>query len=123
MPRLNPAVGSAVSVLMRGCSVFLVLVTLELSAFCGQSGSPATAANNAGAALPKPALNPPVGTWRYKESDSLARLNNHSTFSITIKDDGSVWTVTSAWQFPEGPVTDVSTLEKGTLILRKELFE
>ena len=71
---------------------------------------------------PKPSVVPTAGTWRYKETDSLPKLNNHSTFSITIKDDGAVWTITTAWKFPEGPVTDVSTLEKGTLILRKEAF-
>src|SRR5215831_4667807 len=75
------------------------------------------------AAMPKPSVDLTAGTWRYKETDSLPKLNDHSTFSITIKDDGAVWTVTTAWKFPEGPVTDVSSLEKGTLILRKELFD
>lgn len=64
-----------------------------------------------------------MGTWRYKETENFSRLNNHSTFSITIKDAGAFWTVITAWEFPEGPVTDVSTLEKGTLILRKESFK
>jgi hypothetical protein len=45
-----------------------------------------------------------------------------STYSITIKDDGDVWTVTTAAEFPEGPVTDVSTLKKATLILQRESF-
>jgi hypothetical protein len=45
-----------------------------------------------------------------------------STYSITIKDDGDAWTVTTASEFPDGPVTDISTLEKGALILRRESF-
>lgn len=76
--------------------------------------------------LPKPAVAPPTGTWKYTTRDDVPDnpnlLNDHSIFSVTIKDDGSSWTVSSAWEFPEGPVTDVLTLEKGTLALRKEAF-
>ena len=78
-------------------------------------------------ALPRPTLNPATGTWKYKETWVLPtgqyRGTYGSTSSVTVKDDGSVWTVTTAIEFSEGPVTDVSTLEKGTLILRKELFK
>jgi hypothetical protein len=74
--------------------------------------------------LPRPAVDLTVGTWKYKET-FVAPIGgtDHSTYSITIKDDGGVWTVTAAMEFSEGPVTDVSTLEKGTLILRKESFK
>jgi hypothetical protein len=86
---------------------------------------PKTASNNVG--VPKPAVGPTAGTWKYRETDVLPRTvkhhNDHSTFTITIKDDGGVWTITTAMKFPDGPVTDVSTLEKGTLILRKESFK
>src|ERR1700751_240473 len=68
------------------------------------------------AGTPRPSMGLTTGTWRYQETDSLPKLNNHSTFSITIKDSGTVWTVPTTWKFPEGQVADVSTLEKGTLI-------
>ena len=117
MRRLNPATGAFVLFLMKGIVGLLVLATVPLSLSVVQTGSPATPAN-----LPKPAVHPTVGTWKYQETEDFSRLNNHSTFSIAIQDDGSVWTVVSSWEFPEGAVTDVSTLEKGTLILRKESF-
>ena len=44
------------------------------------------------------------------------------TYSVTIKDGGTVWTVTTHWDFAEGPVDDVVTLDKDALILRKEVF-
>src|SRR5262252_1680578 len=33
------------------------------------------------------------------------------------------WYRSLCWKFPEGPVIDVSSLDEGTLILRKELFD
>jgi hypothetical protein len=72
---------------------------------------------------PRPAVNPAAGTWKYKDTDVVRdNLTLHSTYSVTVKDDGGVWTVTTAMEFPEGLVTGVSTLEKGTLLLRKESF-
>ena len=73
------------------------------------------------AALPKPAVGLTAGTWKYKDTDVVRDdLTLHSTYSLTVKDNGGAWTVTTLIEFPEGPVTNVSTLEKGTLILRKE---
>lgn len=71
------------------------------------------------ARAPKPSVAPTVGTWKYKGMYGAYAW----TGSTTIKDDGNVWTVTSESVFPDGPVTEVSTLEKGTLILRKESFK
>jgi hypothetical protein len=68
-------------------------------------------------------MHPTAGTWKYRATDVIPSGTYHSTFSITIKDDGAAWTVNTAMEFPDGPVTDVSTLEKGTLILRRELFK
>jgi Protein of unknown function (DUF3108) len=75
--------------------------------------------------VPKPAVLPAIGTWKYKSAaiDMLQKPNAVGTFSVTTKDDGIAWTVTTAMQFPEGPVTDVLTVEKGTLILQKESFD
>lgn len=77
--------------------------------------------------LPKPAVAPTAGTWKYKGTDVAPADTHHgpllSTYSTTIKNEGDVWTVTIAQEFPDGPVTDISTLEKGTLIVRKESFK
>jgi len=98
-----------------------MIVALQLSCSWAQSVSPATAPNDGG--LPKPVANPTAGTWRYRATDAIPSGTYHSTFSITIKDEGPAWVVDTTMEFPDGPVTDVSTLEKGTLILRKELFK
>jgi hypothetical protein len=73
--------------------------------------------------LPKPAVEPTVGTWKYKETDVIQKGTYLSTFSVTIKDDGGVWTLTTDIKFSEGPVSDVLALEKNTLIPRKESFK
>jgi hypothetical protein len=83
-----------------------------------------TASNSVG--VPKPVAAPNTGTWNYNTTavtEGRKKLNSDGTYSTTVKDDGGVWTVTIAMQFPEGPVTDVWTLEKGTLILRSESFK
>jgi hypothetical protein len=80
----------------------------------------ATSPNSAG--LPKPAVPPTPGTWKYKETDVGGPHTLVSTYSLTIKDEGGAWTITTDWKSDLGPVTNVSTLEKGTLVLRKESF-
>ena len=93
--------------------ILIVLLFAVLAA-----GQAQKAASNS-SALPRPAMEPAAGTWKYK-----GMYGGYPwTGSTTIKDDGNVWTVTSESVFPDGPVTDVSTLEKGTLILRKESFK
>jgi hypothetical protein len=82
---------------------------------------PLRAPNSVG--VPKPAVDLTAGTWKYKATAVKADGTFLWTYSITIKDDGGVWTVTDSMETPDGPVTDVSTLEKGTLILRKESFK
>jgi hypothetical protein len=82
--------------------------------------------------LPKPNLAPTPGTWKYQEKVArpqrgLAAMvgpqgTHVPTYSLTIKDGGTVWTVTTHWDFAEGPVNDVVTLDKSTLILRNEVF-
>lgn len=114
------------SVFMSRNVTFLVIILWQASGLlaqklpAGQAQIPATVDQ---AGLPKPAVAPTTGTWKYKATYDLPVDGTvNSTFSVTIKDDGNVWTVASAFEFPEGPVTDVLTLDKGTLVLRKESF-
>jgi hypothetical protein len=104
---------------MRRMRLF-TLVVLAANALA-QSPS-ATPPNSVG--VPKPVADPTAGTWKYKGTDVKAGSTYLFNYSTTVRDDGGMWTVTTAWDFPNlGPVTDVSTLEKGTLILRKESFK
>jgi len=76
--------------------------------------------------VPKPAIAPTPGTWNYRTQAGIGeqpKMNSAGTYSTTVKDDGGTWTVTVAMEFPEGPVTGVRILDKGTLIMRKESFK
>jgi hypothetical protein len=105
--------------------IFLAFVPCRPGRLFAQTPSPVnqSAPNQVG--VPKPAAVPIAGTWKYKSSaiDMLQKPNALGTFSVTTKDEGNAWTVTTAMSFPEGPVTDVLTIEKGTLILRKDSFD
>jgi hypothetical protein len=111
---------------MRSSPIFIALVVICQS-FLPHRLSPAgqVQAQNA-AMLPRPAAGLTVGTWRYQSRDDIPAnpnlINDHSTFSAAIKQDSGSWIVTTAWEFPQGPVTDILTLDKGTLALRKEVF-
>ena len=104
---------------MHISAIFLVLVLCQPSCLFAQ------------AVLPKPAVDPTAGVWKYKITSEppatwkskVTPSTDTLTFSTTIKDDGGAWTVTTHWETPDGPVTDVQTLEKGTLILRKEFLK
>ncbi|HEV2992708.1 MAG TPA: DUF3108 domain-containing protein [Candidatus Angelobacter sp.] len=108
---------------MYSSVTFLVLVLCQTLVPVSQSHAPKTEAQPNGVGLPKPAMDLTTGTWKYKETYGMSSGTEHSTFSTTTKDDGGVWTVTSHWETSAGPVTDISTLDKGTLALRKESFK
>jgi hypothetical protein len=116
---------------------FLMLVLYRQYRSFAQVASPtapaqrtSTAVADKGAAsklgVPGPAVAPRPGTWNYRSESNIGeqqKPNSAGTSSTSIKDEGSAWTVTVAMKFPEGPVTDVRTLDKDTLVLRKESFK
>src|ERR1700746_911957 len=108
---------------MRTIVISLLLVLCQPSGFTAQTVSPSNQATNS-VGMPKQAVNLPVGTWKYADVlPGSTKPNADSTSSISIKDDGGAWTITTAYEFAQGPVTAVSTVEKGTLVLRKESFK
>ena len=123
-------------VALSGNFFFLVLVLCQPYRSFAQTASPAaqsqrtsTVVPNKDAAsklgVPKPTVAPTPGTWNYRTQFGIGeqpKLNSTGTYSTTFKDDGGVWTIATAMKFPEGPVTDVWILEKGTLFMRKESF-
>jgi hypothetical protein len=120
--KFNPAAESAGSVLMGSSVLILALVICQPSGLLAQTAlqPEKTATNSVG--LPKPTVNLIAGTWKYRATATQADGTAISTYSITIKDDRGVWTVTYTAE-SSVRVTDVSTLEKSTLILRKESFK
>ena len=121
---------------MSGSVFFLVLVLCQPYRSFAQTSSPVAQSQRTSSVVPnrdaasklgvpKPTVAPPPGTWNYRTQAGIGeqpKLNSAGTYSTSVKDDGGAWTVTVALKFP-GAVTDVWTLDKGTLILRKESFK
>jgi dipeptidyl aminopeptidase/acylaminoacyl peptidase len=70
------------------------------------------------AGAPKPSRDLQPGVYNYKASIELAGQSIPVTAKTEIKEDGGAWIVTETAQTPQGPIVDVSTIEKGTLILK-----
>jgi len=68
---------------------------------------------------PKPAMNLESGEYKYKATLEAGGQKMDLKVDTAIKDDGSVWTATETVDTPQGTVTDVASLEKSTLVLKK----
>jgi dienelactone hydrolase len=68
---------------------------------------------------PKPVADLTPGTRKFKAKVAAGGQEFPMNLSTTVKDDGGAWTVTDTVDTPNGPATDVATLEKGTLIVRR----
>jgi dipeptidyl aminopeptidase/acylaminoacyl peptidase len=68
---------------------------------------------------PKPAIELQAGDYKYQASVEVGGQHIALKMATTIKDDGGVWTATDVMDTPQGTATDVSTLEKSSLILKK----
>jgi dipeptidyl aminopeptidase/acylaminoacyl peptidase len=69
--------------------------------------------------VPKLAMDLQPGTYKYQAKIEAAGQQVSLTVSTTIAESGSAWTATDVMETPNGTVTEISTLEKGTLIARK----
>ncbi|MEK6337063.1 MAG: alpha/beta fold hydrolase [Acidobacteriota bacterium] len=67
---------------------------------------------------PKPASDLQPGTNNYKASIAFGGQNIPLTTTTVIKDEGGSWVVTETADTPQGKITDVSTIEKGSLALK-----
>jgi dipeptidyl aminopeptidase/acylaminoacyl peptidase len=69
------------------------------------------------AEAPKPARDLKEGTYDYKAAIELGGQTIPLTVKTEIKDAGSSWVVNETAKTPQGDVVDISTIEKGTLLL------
>jgi dipeptidyl aminopeptidase/acylaminoacyl peptidase len=69
--------------------------------------------------LPKPAVDLQPGTFKYKATIEAGGQTVPLSVSTTIAEDGGAWTATDVIDTPNGAVTQITSLEKGTLIARK----
>src|SRR5438552_198859 len=70
------------------------------------------------AGAPKPAVDLNAGTYKYKATIVAGPQTIPLTTTTEIKEDGGSWIVTQTSDTPQGQIIDVSTIEKGSLILK-----
>jgi dipeptidyl aminopeptidase/acylaminoacyl peptidase len=69
--------------------------------------------------VPKPVADLKPGTYKYKAMVSMGGQEIPLSVSTMIAEDGGAWSATDVLDTPNGSITQVSSLEKGTLIARK----
>ena len=73
--------------------------------------------------VPKPAVDLRPGTSNYKASIAIGGQSIPLTMTSEIKEENGAWTVNETAQLPQGPISDVSTIEKGSLLLKRRLIK
>jgi hypothetical protein len=73
--------------------------------------------------LPKPAVDLRPGTYNYKASIAVGGQQIPLTMKTDIKEENGAWTVTDTAQLPQGEVADISTIEKGSLLLKRRVIK
>ena len=69
------------------------------------------------AEAPKPAMDLKEGTYDYKAAIELGGQTIPLTVKTEIKDAGTSWLVNETAKTPQGDIVDISTIEKGSLLL------
>jgi len=69
--------------------------------------------------VPKPAVDLKAGTWKYEAKIAMGPQQLALKTTTAIKEVNGTWVITESMESPMGSATDVTTLDKGTLILRK----
>jgi dienelactone hydrolase len=73
--------------------------------------------------VPKPAVDLRPGTYNYKASIAIQGQEIPLTLKTDIKEENGAWTVNETAQTPQGDIVDISTIEKGTLLLKRRLIK
>lgn len=73
--------------------------------------------------VPKPAVDLRPGTSNYKASIALGGQSIPLTMKSEIKEENGAWIVNETAQTPQGEISDVSTIEKGSLLLKHRLIK
>jgi dipeptidyl aminopeptidase/acylaminoacyl peptidase len=69
--------------------------------------------------VPKPAVDLQPGTYKYKAMIEAGGQQIPLSVVTTIASDGGAWSATDTLDTPNGTITQVASLEKGTLITQK----
>jgi dipeptidyl aminopeptidase/acylaminoacyl peptidase len=73
--------------------------------------------------LPKPAVDLRPGTYNYKASLAIQGQEIPLTLKTDIKEENGAWTVNETAQTPQGAIVDISTIEKGSLLLKRRWIQ
>jgi hypothetical protein len=77
----------------------------------------------ASADLPKPAVDLRPGSSNYKASLAIQGQEIPLTLKTDIKEENGAWTVNETVQTPQGPISDTTTIEKGTLLVKRRFIQ
>jgi hypothetical protein len=69
--------------------------------------------------VPKPAVDLQPGKSSYKGTIAAAGQTIPLTVTTEVREENGAWVVNESAQLPMGTVSDVATIEKGSLVLRK----
>jgi dipeptidyl aminopeptidase/acylaminoacyl peptidase len=72
-----------------------------------------------GTEVPKPAMDLKPGTANYKASIEIGGQSIPLTMKTEIKDEAGSWMVYGTAVTPQGEISDTSTIEKGSLLLKR----
>jgi len=72
----------------------------------------------AASGAPKPASDLQPGVRNYKAAIELGGQSIPLSVTTEIKEDGNSWIVTETADTPQGKIVDISTIEKGSLVLK-----
>ena len=72
---------------------------------------------------PKPAVDLRPGTHNYKATIALAGQEIPLTMKSEIKEENGAWIVHETAQTPQGELADTSTIEKGSLLLKRRVIK
>ncbi len=64
-----------------------------------------------------------AGTANYKASIAFGGQNIPLTVKSETKEESGAWVVTETVVTPQGEITDTSTIEKGTLVLKHRVYK
>jgi dipeptidyl aminopeptidase/acylaminoacyl peptidase len=73
--------------------------------------------------LPKPAVDLKLGTFKYKGKISAGGQEFTMDTSTTVTEENGKWVATGTMQSPMGEASDVTTMEKGTLVISKRTIK
>jgi dipeptidyl aminopeptidase/acylaminoacyl peptidase len=73
--------------------------------------------------VPKPAVDLRPGTSNYKASLALGGQTIPLSMKSEIKEENGAWTVNETTQTPQGEMVEASTIEKGSLLLKRRLIK